>query len=165
MAPSLFSFYLFLSLATAAQAPISSPLRPPFLIRPRPIIGAWASSGPKTTNCPGLIPTKSCGRSAKTECLLPHRKAPGDTALPTLPPTHRFDFAGNQYLYVDIFIVHLQRSLLFPFELPFCHFHKNFSSFDLVPPRLKSIQIGRSEVFQRPLQPGIGPAIKSPVSQ
>lgn len=88
-------------------------------------------------------------------------KGPGDTALPTLPPTHRFDFAGNQYLYVDIFIVHLQRSLLFPFELPFCHFHKNFSSFDLVPPRLKSIQIGRSEVFQRPLQPGIGPAIKA----
>ena len=30
LAPSLFSFYLFLSLATAAQAPISSPLRPPF---------------------------------------------------------------------------------------------------------------------------------------
>ena len=46
-------------------------------------------------------------------------RPPGDTALPTLPPTHRFDFAGNQYLYVDIFIVHLQRSLLFPFELPF----------------------------------------------
>lgn len=88
-------------------------------------------------------------------------RPPGNTALPTLPPTHRFDFAGDQYLYVDIFIVHLQRSLLFPFELPFCHFHKNFSSFDLVPPRLKSIQIGRCEVFQRPLQPGIGPAIKA----
>lgn len=56
-------------------------------------------------------------------------RPPGNTALPTLPPTHRFDFAGDQYLYVDIFIVHLQRSLLFPFELPFCHFHKNFSSF------------------------------------
>ena len=37
-------------------------------------------------------------------------RPPGDTALPTLPPTHRFDFAGNQYLYVDIFIVHLQRN-------------------------------------------------------
>ena len=86
-------------------------------------------------------------------------RPPGNTALPALPPTHRFDFTGYQYLYVDIFIVHLQRSLLFPLEVPLHHFQENFSSFDLVSARLKSIQIGCSEVFQRPLQPGIAPAI------
>ena len=37
-------------------------------------------------------------------------RPPGNTALPTLPPTHRFDFAGNQYLYVDICLLYTSPS-------------------------------------------------------